>query len=114
VPYSFRPNHSTTDQIFTLKEIIEKSWEYGNDLFACSVNLEKAYDQVLQDKLWRVCKSMGLYGIDGQLLIAIKSFYCQPEVCIRDNGEQSKPFYVSVGLRQECVLSPLIFIIYVN
>ena len=40
----FRPSRSTTDQIFTLKQIFEKSWEYGKDLFACFVNLEKAYD----------------------------------------------------------------------
>ena len=35
---------STTNQIFTLKQILEKSWEYGKDLFACFVDLEKAYD----------------------------------------------------------------------
>ena len=39
----FRPSHSTTDQIF------EKSWEYGKNLFACFVNLEKAYDRVPRD-----------------------------------------------------------------
>ena len=42
----FRLGRSTTDQIFTLKQIFEKSWEYGKDLFACFVDLEKAYDRV--------------------------------------------------------------------
>jgi len=28
--------------------------------------------------------------IDGQLLLAIKSFYCQPEVCVRIDGKQLK------------------------
>ena len=50
----FRPGRSTTDQIFTLKQIFEKSWEYGKDLFACFVYLEKAYDRVPRDKLWKV------------------------------------------------------------
>ena len=54
------------------------------------------------------------YGVNGQLLRAIESFYCQPEVCIRVNGKQSKPFHVGVGLRQGCVLSPLLFIVYMN
>ena len=54
------------------------------------------------------------YGVDGQLLRAIKSFYCRPEVCVRVNGKQSKPFHVGVGLRQGCVLSPLLFIVYMN
>ena len=107
----FRPDRSTTDQIFTLKQIFEKSWEYGKDLFACFVNLEKAYDRVPRVKLWKVLQE---YGVDGQLLRAIKSFYCRPEVCVRVNGKQSKPFHVGVGLRQGCVLSPLRFIVYMN
>ena len=47
----FRPSHSTTDQIFTQKQIFEKSWEYGKDLFVRFVDLEKAYDRVPWDKL---------------------------------------------------------------
>ena len=99
----FRPGRSTTDQIFTLKQIFEKSWEYGKDLFACFI--------VPRDKLWKVLRE---YGVNGQLLRAIKSFYCRPEVCVRVNGKQSKPFHVGVGLRQGCVLSPLLFIVYIN
>ena len=107
----FRPGRSTTDQIFTLKQIFEKSWEYGKDLFACFVDLVKAYDRVPRDKLWKVLRE---YGVNGQLLRSIKSFYCRPEVCVRVNGKQSKPFHVGVGLRQGCVLSPLLFIVYMN
>ena len=46
--------------------------------------------------------------------MAIKSLYCQPEVCSRVNGTQSKSFHVGVGLGQECASSPLLFIIYTN
>ena len=103
----FRPRSSTTDQIFTLKQIFDKSWEYGKYLFACFVDLEKAYDRVPRDKLWRFC-------VDGQLLRAIKWFYSRPEVYVRVNGKQSKPFHVGVGLWQGCVLLPLLFIVYMN
>ena len=41
----FRLGRSTLDQIFTLKQIFEKSWEYGKDLFACFVDLEKSCDR---------------------------------------------------------------------
>ena len=107
----FRPARSTTDQIFTLKQIFEKSWEYGKDLFACFVDLEKAYDRVPRDELWKVLQE---YGVNGQLLRTIKSFYCRPEVCVRVNGKQSKPFHVGVGLRQGSVLLSLLFIVYMN
>ena len=55
-----------------------------------------------------------LYELNGQLLRAIKSFYCRPKVCVRVNGKQSKPFHVGFGLRLGCVLSPLLFIVYMN
>ena len=80
-------------------------------LFACNVDLEKAYDRVPRDELWKVLHE---YSVDGQLLRAITSFYCQPEVCVRVKGKQSKPFHVGIGLRQGCVLSPLVFIVYTS
>ena len=107
----FRPGRSTMDQIFTLKRIFEKSWGYGKDLFACFVDLEKAYDRVPRDKL---CKVLREYGVNGQLLRGIRSFYCRPEIYVRVNGKQSKSFHVGVGLRQGCVLSSLLFSVYMN
>ena len=56
----FRRGRSTTDQIFTLKQIFEKSWKYGKDLFACFVDLEKAYHRVILINFGRFCRSMAL------------------------------------------------------
>ena len=54
------------------------------------------------------------YGVDGQLLHAIKPFYCRLEVCVRVNGKQSNPFHVGVGLRQGFALSLLLFKVYMS
>ena len=107
----FRPGRSTTDQIFTLKKIFEKSWEYCYNLFAYFIDFEKAHDLVPRDKLWKV---MQKYGVDGQLLCAIKLFYCRPEVCVQVNGKRSKSFHEGVGLWQGGVLSPFLFLVYMN
>ena len=75
--YDFRPGRSTTNQIFTLRQIFEKSWNYAESF----VDLEKACDRrIPRDKLRRVLQE---YGIDGHLLTAIKSLYSQPEGCVR-------------------------------
>ena len=62
----FRSGRSTTDHIFTLKQIFEISWEYGKDLFACLVDLAKAYYQVPPDLGINFGKFLQEYGIDGR------------------------------------------------
>ena len=52
------------------------------------------------------------HGIEGQLLTAIKSLYVHSELCVRVNSATTKPFRVSVGLRQGCSLVPILFLIY--
>ena len=100
------------DQIFALQQIFEKSWEYAKKVNACFVNLEKAYDRIIsRDKPGAVLLQ---YGIDGQLLTAIKSLYMHSEVCVHVDSATTKPFRVSVGLRQGCSLSPILFLIYMD
>ena len=99
------------DQIFALQQIFEKSWEYAKKVNACFVDLEKAYDRIPRDKLWAVPLQ---YGIDCQLLTAVNSLHMHSEVYVRVNSETTKSFRVSVGLRQGCSLSPILFLIYMD
>ena len=58
--------------------------EYAKDVFACFVDLEKACDWVPRVKLGRLLQE---YGIDGRLLMVIKSLLCQVEACDRINNQ---------------------------
>ena len=44
--HGFRANRSTTDLIFTLRTIIEKSWEYNRPPYIAFIDLQKAFDRV--------------------------------------------------------------------
>ena len=107
----FRPGRSTTDQVFTLHQICEKAWEFARPVYACFVDLEKAYDRVPRDLLW---ECLSEYDVDQELIRAIKSLYKRCTACVRLNGVKSSSFTVGVGLRQGCVLSPLLFIVYMD
>ena len=85
--------------------------ENAKEVNACFLDLEKAYDRIPTDKLWAVLLQ---YGIDGQLLNAIKSLYMHSEVCVCVISATTKSFRVSVGLRQGCFLSPILFLIYID
>ena len=63
--------------------------------------LKKACDRIPRDKLWAVLLQ---YGIDGQLLTAIKSLYMHSEVCVRVYSATTKPFRVSALFHLFCSL----------
>ena len=44
--FGFRSGRSTVEPIFVLRQIMEKSWEYGKDLVMTFIDLEKAYDSI--------------------------------------------------------------------
>jgi len=75
----FRPGRNTTDQIFTLQQILEKSWEYAKDVYTCFVDLEKAYDGVLSERILEVLRQ---YGVGSRLLLAVKSLYTRSKVFV--------------------------------
>jgi len=85
--------------------------KYAKHIFTCFVNLDKAYDRVPCEMLWGVLRE---YGVDDRLLLAVKSLYSCSEVWVRVRRVKSRPFTIGVGLRQGCVLSPLLFKVYIS
>jgi len=61
------------------------------------VDFQKAYNRVPREKLWGV---LWEYGVDGRLLLALKSLYSCSEICIHVGKVNSQPFTVGVGLNK--------------
>ena len=107
----FCRGRSTTENISTLQQIFEKSWEHAKDVCTCFIDLGNVYGQVPREKLWGM---MWEHGVDRCLLLAVKSPYSCSEDCVCVHWVKSQPFSVDVGLRLWCVLSPLHFIFYIR
>jgi hypothetical protein len=107
----FRRNKSCTDAIFTLRQLAERNIEYNKNMFIAFVDQEKAFDRVDRTLLWQ---TMGQYGASEHLIGVCKSLYKDCRSIVRTNQGLSRPFTVTSGVRQGCVLSPLLFIIYID
>ncbi len=55
-----------------------------------------------------------VYGVGGQLLEGIGSFYETVSASVWVNGELSESFNIEVGVRQGCILSLWLFSIYMG
>ena len=102
----FRSGRGCVDQVFVMKQMSEKFVDKNISLCVAYMDLEKAYDRIDREAMWRV---LGMHGINGQLLKVIQSLYEKSESCVRVCREEDEWFEVGVGLRQGCVTSPWLF-----
>ena len=69
---AFRQDRLCTDQIATLRIIVEQSIEWTSSLYVNFVDYEKAFDSLDRDTLWKILR---LYGVPTKLVNMIKNSY---------------------------------------
>ena len=76
--HSYRTNKTVTDLTFGLQMVIEKAFEYNQSLYKAFINLQKAFDSIPHEEVWRCMEEV--YGAKGRLKRVVKSLY-QSCVC---------------------------------
>ena len=103
-----RPGRSTTDQIFTLHQIFEKSWEYAKASLHMLCRPLQRFDRFPREKLWGVLWVCWRPPVTGRQVTVLLF----RSLCPCRERPKSRPFTEGVGLRQGCVLSPHIFMVW--
>ena len=107
----FRRERNTVDHLSSITSIIETRKLRKLSTFAAFIDFKKAYDSVNRFLLFK--KLEGL-GISSKMIRALRSLYNNVQSCIKLNGFLSGWFSVNNGLKQGCVISPLLFNIFIN
>ena len=106
----FRLNRSTTDMMFMIRRFQELARKKRIPLYVCFIGLTKAYDSVDRTLLWTV---LTRFGVSQNIISVIRQFQDGMRACVRlDDRVYSRWFTVEQGLRQGCVLVPLLFNIF--
>lgn len=102
----FTDGRSTTDQIFTLRQILQKCREHQVPIHHLFIDFRAAYDTIDRTQLWRI---MDENGFPGKLTRLIKATMEGVRCSVRISGELSESFESRRGLRQGDGLSCLLF-----
>jgi hypothetical protein len=102
----FRRNQSTTDQIYCIRQILEKKWEYNGTVHQLFIDIRKAYDSVRREVLYNVLIE---FGIPRKVVRLIKMCLNETYIKIRIGKHLFGEFPIKNGLKQGDALSPLLF-----
>ena len=105
----FRKTRECTDKIFTIHQLVEKSWEYRAKSFITFIDLKKAYNSVPRSAMWL---ALGKLGVPENTIKLIHSFHQGMEVRICLDEVLLEEFSVENGLRQSCCMALVLVNLY--
>ena len=75
------------------------------------IDFRKAFDSVHRESLWKI---LALYGIPDKYINIFKNIYRGSQCKIRTDADSTDTLEIVTGVRQGCLLLPLLFIIAVD
>ena len=105
----FRSERGTIDMVFTARQLQEKSREQERNLCMAFIDLSKAFDTVNRDLLWLV---LGRFGCPDKFVAMARAFHVDMRASVVVGGEETVPFSVELGVKQGCVMAPVLFNLY--
>ena len=110
---SGKKSSRTSDHLMVIKYFIDKIVKnQKKKLFACFVDIKKAFDCTNRQLLFY--KLLSEYGVGGNFLRLLQSMYDKHEVHVRLSQGLLQPISTTIGVKQGCGLSPLLFNLFIN
>ena len=92
----FRFNRGTADTIFVLKQMQEKCRKQNMSVYAAFVDLTKAFDTVIRDRLWKIPARL---SCSPKFLTILRQLYEGQQGQVKCNGSLFGNFLISNGVK---------------
>jgi hypothetical protein len=102
----FRRHRSTTEHRFSIRQILEKKWEYNEAVHQLFIDFKKVCDSIRREVLYNILTE---FGIPMKVVRLIKMCLSETYSRVRVGEHLSDTFPIKNGLKQGDALSPLLF-----
>ena len=109
--HGFRSSRSTADLLPVVSHRIARAFNRSGATPAVALAIFKPFDRVWHAGLLHKLKS---YGISGQIFGLISSFLSNRQLRVVLDGKSSQEYPVNVGVPQESILGPTLFLLYIS
>lgn len=107
----FRAKYSTIDSIYNLSCVIQLKLCKKQKVYAFFVDFRAAFDSIPRKSL---IYKLSCMGVSTKFLKLISELYKETESAVWDGQKISEYFQTRSGVKQGCLMSPLLFTLYLN
>ncbi|KAJ2951199.1 hypothetical protein O0L34_g5592 [Tuta absoluta] len=109
--FGFRANLSTDLAIFALKNTVKSYLKCKTSVYACFLDLSKAFDTLNYNTLWNKLRNT---CVPGQITNLLEYWYNHQDNQVRWRSTLSSSYKLNNGVRQGGLTSPILFNLYIN
>ncbi len=80
-------------------------------MYCIFIDFSKAFGSVQHNLLYFTLIKNGIGGI---VFIVLRSMYSKLKSCVKGTDGLTEYFGITIGVRQGCMVSPLLFILFLN
>lgn len=94
-----------------LRAIIQLMWAQQKVFHCCFVDFRKAFNTVPKAKLWNTLTQI---GVPSNFIRLVQVLYQHNTVRVQVADKVTPPFTCTLGVKEGCPLSPLLFCLYIQ
>lgn len=107
--FGFREGLGTREALFGINVLFQRCLDINQDVYACYIDFEKAFDRVKHDRLHQLLLNKNIDSCDIRIISNL--YWGQRANTLIDN-QPTEEMEIRRGVRQGCILSPLLFNLY--